>query len=60
MKLLKEEVAKAKPSHDVIKSLMTRTYPYRRQETLDSTTTLTVSQMIQDLPILKKWNYVSS
>ena len=60
MKLLKEEAAKAKPDHAVIKSLMTRTYPYRRQETLEATTTLSVSQMIQDLPVLKKWNYVSA
>ena len=59
MKLLKEEASKAKPDHAVIKSLMTRTYPYCRQETLDATTTLSVSQMIQDLPVLKKWNYVS-
>ena len=59
MKLLREEAAKAKPAYDVIKSLMTRTYPYRRQETLNATTTLSVSQMIEDLPVLKKWNYVS-
>jgi len=60
MKLSMEETAKAKPSHDVIKSLMTCTYPYQRQQTLDATTTLSVSQTIQDLPVLKKWNYVST
>lgn len=38
---------------------MTHTFPYRRQETLDATTSLSVSQMIEDLPVLKKWNYVS-
>ena len=59
MELLKQEADKDKPTYEVVKSLMTRTYPYRRQKILEATTTLSVSQMTEDLPVLKKWNYVS-
>jgi len=57
LKLLKDEISKIKPSQEVVKSLMTRTFPYRRKAMLDST--ISVSEYVKDLPVFKKSEYVS-
>ena len=59
MELLKQEVDKDKPTYEVVKSLMSVPTHTKRQKILEATTALSVSQMTEDLPVLKKWNYVS-
>ena len=53
---LKEESTKIKPSHEIIKTLLIRTYPVRRASILDSSS---VSAIIMETPMLKKCSYVS-
>lgn len=54
---LKEESAKTKPSHEVIKTLLIRTYPVRRASVMESSST--VSSILTETPMLKKCQYVS-
>ena len=39
---------------------MTHIYLYQRQKILEATTALSVTEMTEDLPVLKKCNYVST
>ena len=54
---LKEESAKTRPSHEIVKTLMIRTYPVRRTSIMDSSST--VSSILTEMPMLKKCQYVS-
>ena len=57
LELLREEFAKTKPRNDVLKELMARTYPFRRQTILNSP--MSVTGIILEMPLLKKCTYVS-
>ena len=57
LKLLKDEISKPKSSKEIIKTLMTRTFPYRRKSLLESE--VSVSECVKELPVLKKYEYVS-
>jgi len=59
VQLLKDEYSKAKPRSEVLKELMVRTFPYRRGWILDTAATRSVSDIIDESPLLKKTIYVS-
>ena len=54
---LREESVKAKPSTEIVKMLMIRTYPVRRASIMDSSSM--VSSILTEMPMLKKCQYVS-
>ena len=54
---LREESVKAKPSTEIVKTLMIRTYPVRRASIMDSSSM--VSSILTEMPRLKKCQYVS-
>ena len=57
--LLKAETEKAKPSSDVLKELMHRTFPNRWDGYVTKSEPSTLSEYIVDFPLLKKATYVS-
>ena len=57
LQLLKEESLKTKPRSEVIKELLTRTYPARRGEIVNSSKS--VADITNDITVLKKCTYVS-
>ena len=57
LELLMEEFAKTKPRNNVLKELMARTYPFRRQTILNSP--MSVTDIILEMPLLKKCTFVS-
>ena len=56
---LKEELAKGKPSVEVLKELMMRTYPQRRKWILQDSPCPSVTEILSDYPLLKRSTYVS-
>ena len=54
---LKDEATKSKPRHDVLKALMARTFPKRREWVLSGA--VSVNNITSEWPMLKKSNYVS-
>lgn len=57
LELFKQECLKPKPRSDVMKELLTRTFPTRRDTILNSTSS--VMDTIKENPHLKKSTYVS-
>lgn len=57
MKSLKEEIKRHKPSKENVRTLMARTFPYRRKSMLESE--VSVSEYVKDLPLFKNYEYVS-
>lgn len=57
LELLKEETMKLKPSHQVIKTLMQRTFNERRSSIL-GTEYENVQTIMEDFPMLKRSTYV--
>ena len=58
IELLLEEFSKVKPSQDIIKTLLTRTFAYRRSQMLNDPD-FSVSRYIGHYRMLKKAIYVS-
>ena len=58
VELLKVECLKPKPSCDVLKTLITRTYPFRRASIIDFDYS-TVTDILKDYPALKRCSCVS-
>ena len=59
LELLEQELAKTEPSHDILMSLMTRTFPMRRPSIVDSEA-LSVKDILKQYPLLKRSAYVSA
>ena len=55
---LKEELGKSKPSVEVLKELMMRTYPRRRKRIIQDNPCLFVTEILSDYPFLKRNTYV--
>lgn len=55
--LLRNESLKPKPRYDVMKELIVRTYPSRRQSLILNSPRL-VSDILKDIPAFKKCTYV--
>lgn len=56
---LSEELAKAKPSSEVLKELMSRTYPKRRVWITKASPPPSLTEVMSDFPLLKRSSYVS-
>jgi len=56
MQRLEDELAKPKPTPEVIKSLLARTFPWRRSKLLNGE--ISISSIFQDIKVLKKCSYV--
>lgn len=56
---MKDELAKTKPKPEILKELMARTHPNRREWILDANAERTVGEIINEYPLLKKGTYVS-
>ena len=56
---LSEEIAKAKPSTEVLKELMTRTYPKRRVWITKASPPPSLTEVMSDFPLLKRSSYVN-
>lgn len=56
---LKDEAGKSKPSVEVLKELMMRTYPRRRKWIIQDSPCPSVTEIVSDYPLLKKSTYVS-
>ena len=54
LRLLKEEERKPKSRVDVLKDLMTRTFPNRFDHLVTAVDTVSATQHISDFPLLKK------
>ena len=52
-------MAKTKPRTEVLKELMARTYPNRREWILDASAERTVQEIVSEYPLLNKGIYVS-
>lgn len=59
MDLLKQEMQKPSRRPDVIKSLLSRTFPNRWNSFVNNNQPETLAEYIQQFPVLKKCNYVS-
>ena len=59
LKLLKEEELKPKPRVDVLKDLMSRTFPNRFDSLVNAVDPVSATQHISAYPLLKKSAYVS-
>ena len=56
---LSEEIAKAKPSTEVLMELMTRTYPKQRVWITKASPAPSLTEIMSDFPLLKRSSYVS-
>ena len=57
--LLKAEIVKSKPRGDVLKDLMTRTFPNRWDAFVNKNQPTTLLEYLSLFPLLKKTTYVS-
>lgn len=51
---LKDELAKSKPSMEMLKELMMRTYPRRRKWIIQDSPSPSVTEIVSDYPLLKR------